>query len=804
MNILESGKVAVGYCDAQWGSSGKGKLNGLLAKKEEPDFAISQNSVQSCLAGDIYVETDREIKKLEDIVNEGELNIGVFDKDGVVEKPEKLFDVGVRDTLKLVLSNGMEFFPTPNHKWKVWDGNKLTDNWVRSDELDPNVHQFMFPKESSYSVDEYVKINFDNRLKKPDTNMISLPNEITEKEGFIFGLLVGSGYYPPKEKDVVTILFRKDQMYNLKLVEEWFSSIGVSVKGKHINPNVLRIASSELRQWLIKCGIFLTNGENKNTPLCVWKSPKSVMAAYLAGLIESKGCVNDRVTVVSNISENVVKDTQILCNILGIRTKLRVNIKHKNEKAKPLWDLHIGGYFSLKKLYDVVPLTTKKDKLGSLLSKKSIESHNNKKYNSRIIINDKVTRDKIRDSHASKAKNRVNDTTIISSKLLDNDLITSHYFYNIKSVSPHKPLKVFDMTIPNSHSYMANGTYSHNSHIYVDSDGSSFKFQHLPTSVVCPSTDIYIGAGACIDLKQLKREIDQWEIDETRLKIHPNAVVITEDDVQYEREQLLRIASTMTGNGAALARKVMRHPNVTTTSDVPELKPFISDITYEICERLKRGERGVLETAQGFDLSLDHGMLWTNKDGSIHKAFPYNTSRNVDVMTFAGMSGLPKRVIGKVLMNVRSFPIRVGDASNNEKDGYSGISMKGSNSGPYYPDQEELTWDEVTDIALSNVPIMEMTSLTKRIRRVFSFSMMQYRLATMVIDPDFICLNFANYLEASIKDKSGVYSINELAEEYPIIAEFVVMLNENQYWGGGKVNILGTGAGLNHYIEIDY
>jgi len=342
------------------------------------------------------------------------------------------------------------------------------------------------------------------------------------------------------------------------------------------------------------------------------------------------------------------------------------------------------------------------------------------------------------------------------------------------------------------------------SHIYRDSDGVNHKFQHLPTSVVCPSTDIYIGAGACIDLKQLNREISFWRIDESRLKIHPNAVIITEDDVKYEQEQLLRIASTMTGNGAALARKVMRHPGVTTTSDVKELKPFISDITSEICNRLKNGERGVLETAQGFDLSLDHGMIWTNDDGTVHKAFPYNTSRNVDVMTFAGMSGIPKRVIGKVLMNVRSFPIRVGDSSNNEMDGYSGLSMKGSNSGPYYPDQKELTWDEVTQIAMSDVPIIEMTSLTKRVRRVFSFSMMQYKLATMVIDPDLICLNFANYLESGIKDKSGEFTLDELGEEYPIVAEFVKVLNDNQYWGSGKVNVLGTGAGLEHCIKIKY
>jgi adenylosuccinate synthase len=114
---------------------------------------------------------------------------------------------------------------------------------------------------------------------------------------------------------------------------------------------------------------------------------------------------------------------------------------------------------------------------------------------------------------------------------------------------------------------------SHNSvnasHIVVWDDGREYKFQHLPTSVVNPRVKIVMGAGASIELPQLLKEIKDWSLDHTvpgynaayegqRLFIHPNAVVITQDDVDYEKEHLVRIASTMTGNGAAAGRKVMR------------------------------------------------------------------------------------------------------------------------------------------------------------------------------------------------------------------------------------------------------
>jgi adenylosuccinate synthase len=223
---------------------------------------------------------------------------------------------------------------------------------------------------------------------------------------------------------------------------------------------------------------------------------------------------------------------------------------------------------------------------------------------------------------------------------------------------------------------------SHNSvnasHIVVWDDGREYKFQHLPTSVVNPKVKIVMGAGASIELPQLLKEIKDWGLDHTvvgypnapwadrqvgqRLFIHPNAVVITQDDVDYEKEHLVRIASTMTGNGAAAGRKVMRHPSTQTTSDCPELQQYICDTSSLIARWIAEGQTGILETAQGFDLSMDHGMLFDHNGGT-HKAYPYCTSRNVDPLTFAGMTGVGLKSLGKVFLNLRALPIKVGDGS---------------------------------------------------------------------------------------------------------------------------------------------
>lgn len=350
------------------------------------------------------------------------------------------------------------------------------------------------------------------------------------------------------------------------------------------------------------------------------------------------------------------------------------------------------------------------------------------------------------------------------------------------------------------------------SHIFRWDDGHEYKFQHLPTSVVNPNVKCIIGAGASIDLPQLLKEMGDWNMVPGHCFIHPNAVVITPEDIEYEKEHLLRIASTMTGNGAAAARKIMRAPGVKTAADCPELKPFIAD-TYRLMQNwLRDGRTGILETAQGFDLSIDHGMIFSHRGlgdsrTDVHRAYPYTTSRNVDPMTFAGMTGLNRGYMGKVFLNLRTLPIRVGDGSNNTMDGlHKDLDLSTSNSGAFYPDQSEMSWADVTAFAGSDVPITEMTSLTKRKRRVFSFSFMQLEHITSIIQPDYISLNFANYFDARLLGSRGVMSLREFNDLSPKVASLIREIEQHQAYAGtsmaAKVVLIGTGPAHSDYIRL--
>lgn len=285
---------------------------------------------------------------------------------------------------------------------------------------------------------------------------------------------------------------------------------------------------------------------------------------------------------------------------------------------------------------------------------------------------------------------------------------------------------------------------------------------------------MYIGPGAAIELAALFREIEESNIDPRKIGIHPLSTIIQDKDAAFERGEVdldgnmvpahdgtMKTGSTCHGVGACRARRVLRRPDVLLSKDVPELKEFICDTTEEIIARLDRGQAGLLEIAQGFQLSL-----------MLPRMYPYCTSRNVTVAAGFDDMMLPINYAGNVILNCRTYPIRIN--SNKYLDAETGkhliweeieeyrekgrLKIYKGDSGPGYDDQEEISWESLTELSGSPEPIIEMTSVTKLPRRVFTFSQDNLRQAiryNRTNRQSFISVNFANYVDNDMTGRSG-------------------------------------------------
>lgn len=248
--------------------------------------------------------------------------------------------------------------------------------------------------------------------------------------------------------------------------------------------------------------------------------------------------------------------------------------------------------------------------------------------------------------------------------------------------------------------------------------------KQLPVSaIISDRSTIYLCAGAIINPSILLKEITQYQIDTDRIAIHPRCAVITDSDIECEslpESATTKLSSTQSGVGSALARKINR--TATLAGDIPELASMIKELDIQYL--LDRGCTALMEVPQGFDLSLSSGL-----------SYPHCTSREITVSAAMADAQVHPSYLGKVIACLRTYPIRVGNITN-----HNGVEI--GYSGPFYSDSREVSWE---DIGVKP----EYTTVTGRVRRVATFSMLQYKRMLSTIRPDYIFLNFANYLSKS-------------------------------------------------------
>lgn len=290
-------------------------------------------------------------------------------------------------------------------------------------------------------------------------------------------------------------------------------------------------------------------------------------------------------------------------------------------------------------------------------------------------------------------------------------------------------------------------------HTFRDED---FKYVagQLPTPAVFNNhkygyhVPVVIGPGSAINIEFLEKEIEICcLIPGLNLFIHPNAGIVTEDHLKTEGGCLDNVSSTKKGGGACIAEKVMRQgkngKHAIARDLLPDhLKPALADTSILLNNYMSAGWSVLYEGAQGFDLDINHGL-----------EYPYVTSRMSNVSQALADSGVAPSKIGRRVMAIRPYPIRVGNAY--DSDG----KLLGT-SGEYSLDNEELDWDKIRELcnAPDDVSLVERTTVTNKIRRVFTFSDHRYKKSLMVNDPTDIVITFLDHVNYKYYEKRGSFS----------------------------------------------
>jgi adenylosuccinate synthase len=308
-------------------------------------------------------------------------------------------------------------------------------------------------------------------------------------------------------------------------------------------------------------------------------------------------------------------------------------------------------------------------------------------------------------------------------------------------------------------------------HTVTDQSGSSFIYHQIPSGAMTNGAHVVLAPGMVVNVPKLLEEIAKCNLDFHRVSIDPKVMTISREDMKAEDGLFRRIGSTRQGVGAATSRRIMGRglKSVVMAGDVKVLRPYVRP-TYEVLfEALGKGKRILIEGTQGSGLSLYHG------------SYPHVTSRDTTVAGCLSEVGLSPRHVRRVIMVCRTYPIRVQDPPR-----------RGRTSGPI---SREIDWGIVSqrsDIPREELEQAEITSTTKRKRRVGEFEWDLLRRSSFMNGPTDIALTFADYFTVKNRDAIRFEQLDDATIEF---------IEEVERVAGAPVSLISTGKGERHIID---
>lgn len=173
--------------------------------------------------------------------------------------------------------------------------------------------------------------------------------------------------------------------------------------------------------------------------------------------------------------------------------------------------------------------------------------------------------------------------------------------------------------------------------------GVTYGLRLVPCGFVNEKARLLIGAGVLVNPDVFLKEVELTK-SKGRAGIDRRATAILPKHLELDQSaNSKKIGTTGTGCGPAMTDRVTR--TAVLVSEVPELKPYLTDVVKEVNE----AKNVLVEGTQGFMLSLLYGT------------YPFVTSKDTSASTMAADVGLGPTSIDEVVMVIKAYTTRVGN-----------------------------------------------------------------------------------------------------------------------------------------------
>jgi phosphate starvation-inducible protein PhoH/intein/homing endonuclease len=447
-------------------------------------FGIGPAGTGKCIAGDSLVLTH------EGFVEIGELGAGTVPLEAAmrtvqvhgVDGPEPashVYNGGESDTLRVTTRLGFCIEATPEHPLLVFEpSGELA--WRRADSLKPGDSVALQRGQRWFG--SRVDLGWVPSRRAADHSSKPIALDVLDDElAYFLGLLVGDGCITQRPR----IVFTSADAEAMAVFRRIAARLGL-----HVFPNGARkydqvITSSGFYSLLEHLGLSTRTARSKHIPRAILRAPEALVAAFLSGLFDADGTVDRRDGTISfsTVSEKLAREVQtVLLNFgivasRGAKRGRYQGLPHLSERLTitgaeaQRFDERIGFRISRKRArrrlrnantnVDVLPFLG--PRLNAVVQSTTLSHAEHKEF-------DDYRRGRRRPSYTKLQQLvgllEVRGANALALQPLRSLIERQLLFVEVVEVSPGRA-PVFDLTVPGTHSFVANGFVNHNTYLAV-------------------------------------------------------------------------------------------------------------------------------------------------------------------------------------------------------------------------------------------------------------------------------------------------------------------------------------------------
>lgn len=449
------------------------KYRAIGARTPKGVLLFGPAGVGKCVVGDTIVWTNKGLMEMKDVPRYYYVdpkssqvfgaNLASFDiKDttGINTSASHWYNLGEQETIKIRLAQGFTIEGTPEHPIIV-----MTSDGV-----------LKFRKLGNIQEGDDVVIQFGAR-------MFGNLNLVDQDTAYLMGVLTGDGNMSHSSRVGLTNIDPEIIKFFKKYVNDHYNKSAITK-----NKQSYLVANWDFKKYLYQMGMSYLLSFDKIIPPTILQSPEEVQKAFLKGLFDTDASIyRDRATFeYTTVSRKMAEQVQMLLLNIGIVASLNVKGKIKDGYFRSVYRITLTGSslvsfgrllgFRLTRKQRVLNghmrrmkrVNTNIDVIPGI-GKKIEESW--KKLSNKKLSNEKLSRiiDKVRN------RDRISRQTLFEYVRYCNDfslkipnleylrsILESNLFFSRVVEKSFGREVVYDFTVPQTHSFLANGFLNHN------------------------------------------------------------------------------------------------------------------------------------------------------------------------------------------------------------------------------------------------------------------------------------------------------------------------------------------------------